>query len=145
MQPEGAIELELLFRAGAQWPAAASQRSLRERAERLAADCSAVEVTVRPVERYVSLDDSERFRTFQSWAKEQGVSLLPAFDVRLRRGAGTDTREVLVPPIVVLAVHRQGALSAVYPHSDGDDHRSVGAALTALDAELAGEDRRQPA
>ncbi|MFB6170616.1 MAG: HTH domain-containing protein [Haloarculaceae archaeon] len=137
MPTEAVVELELWFREGVQWQAAVSQQRVRERAETLARASPRVEVSIRPIERYVPLADCERFSAFETWAESAGVSLSPAFDVRVR--PDDDGRGVLVPPVVTMAVRRDGALAGVYPHADADGHRTVGEALDALDAELAGE------
>lgn len=75
----------------------------------------------------------EVFERFDRWANHHGVSIRPPFDVRTMTSLVTDdTKEVLVTPVICLAVYRDEQLIGVYPHSTDDETYTVTEALAAL-------------
>lgn len=63
------------------------------------------------------IDDSERFR---AWADNNGVSLEPAFEHRIRTTPAGDDQDAFLPlPVVCLAVRVDGDLVTVAPHTTG--------------------------
>jgi len=73
------------------------------------------------------------FERFTLWAEQHDVSITPPFGVRTQSTITSDaTRRVLSTPMLCLAVYDGRALSAVYPHADGDDQYSVTSAIAAL-------------
>lgn len=85
----------------------------------------------------------DTYLAFQEWADDHGISLGPFFQTREcftpDRGGWTDW---LVTPAMCLAVFEDGALSAVYPHTDGSETYTVQDGLEALErALLDGSDR----
>jgi len=78
----------------------------------------------------------ETYREFRAWADQNGYSLEPAFEHRHRAYLGRDAiDEVVVFPIVSLAVYEDTDLRAVFPCTDGtgEIHFSVGGCLDALE------------
>lgn len=72
----------------------------------------------------------EAVDTFETWASEHGYSLQPAFETRAIGSLVTDeTREVIVPPIICLAVYDGNDLQAVFPYSDGEAVHTVSECL----------------
>lgn len=70
-----------------------------------------------------------RYRTFERWADQWGVSVEPPFSLERRTSELTgESREVLVTPAFCLAVYANGRLREVFPH------RSEGTTHTAEDA-----------
>lgn len=78
-------------------------------------------------------DVVDTFRTFEAWAAQWNVSIEPPFGVESRTSRITgDEREVLVTPVLCLAVSVNGALREVFPHHADDTTYTVEDALTAL-------------
>lgn len=76
-----------------------------------------------------------RFETFQTWADGLGASIEPAFTVRERTTLVADEIEaVLVLPVVCLAIHVDGELASVVPHTKGTTTYTVDDALAELEA-----------
>lgn len=79
----------------------------------------------------------DMYLSFREWADEQGYSLAPFFQIRecytADSGGWTDW---LVTPALCLAVYEDGTLSAVYPHTDGSETRTVQDGLQALERAL---------
>jgi len=74
---------------------------------------------------------------FGEWAEENGYRLEPAFERRNRSYIGTDVvREVVVFPVVSLAVYEDDQLRSVFPCSDEAEtvHFTVADALEAFEA-----------
>ncbi|QLD87653.1 hypothetical protein HWV07_00820 [Natronomonas salina] len=78
----------------------------------------------------------EEFERFDEWADRRGVSVRPPFETRTRTSmveeGGVD---VLVTPVLCLAVYREERLVSVFPHSDGETTYSVERALDRLEAD----------
>lgn len=75
-----------------------------------------------------------RYERFQGWADTHGVDLQPAFSTRDRTTLLSDTPEtVLVLPMICLAIHMDGQLVSVVPHSTDMATYTVEDALTALE------------
>ena len=73
------------------------------------------------------------FNRFTLWADQQDRSITPPFTVRTQSTiASDDSRRILTTPMLCLAVYSDQMLTAVYPHTDGDDHYSVADAIAAL-------------
>jgi glutathione S-transferase len=78
----------------------------------------------------------DTYEEFVDWASENGYSLEPAFERRQRGYLGTDTvHDVVVFPVVSLAVYDGQDLEAVFPASsaEGDVHFTVPDALEAFE------------
>lgn len=77
------------------------------------------------------------YREFGEWAVENGYSLEPAFERRQRSYIGTDVvSDLVVFPVVSLAVYEGGDLRAVFPCSDGsgDVHFTVADCLEVFES-----------
>lgn len=83
-------------------------------------------------------DVVDLFEKYEDWATHWNVSIRPPFAVETRHSTITDTtRELLITPVQCLAVHVNGKLVEVFPHStgrtgDGETH-TVRDALALLD------------
>jgi len=74
------------------------------------------------------------YEEFADWADRNGSSLEPAFEHRTRTYVGMDrVDEVVVFPVVSLALYDATALQAVFPCSDGEHVYTVGDALDAFE------------
>lgn len=74
------------------------------------------------------------YEEFREWARHNGCSLAPAFERRTRTHLATDrTEEVVVFPALALALYDEGALTAVFPATDGEHTYTVGDALDAFE------------
>jgi hypothetical protein len=76
------------------------------------------------------------YEEFREWAGENGYSLEPAFERRYRTYLGSSAiDEVVVFPVVSLAVYDEEELEAVLPCSDEDGsvHYTVGDCLDAFE------------
>ncbi|WIV66914.1 HTH domain-containing protein [Natrialbaceae archaeon AArc-T1-2] len=77
------------------------------------------EVTISSESPYPEvLDAVDRF---ERWADRQGVSIYPPFRERTRSTLTEGTKDVLVTPMLCLAVYRGDELYGVFPHSDGEE------------------------
>jgi len=85
-----------------------------------------------------SRDDAvDTYEEFREWAETNGYSLEPAFERRQRSYVGTDVvHDVVVFPLVSVAVYEENDLVAVLPSSDidGEIHFGVQDCLDALEA-----------
>lgn len=71
---------------------------------------------------------------FQKWADLHGVSLAPAFTTRDQTTlVSDDPHPVLVLPMICLAIHLDGRLASVVPHSTKTTTYTVEDALTDLE------------
>lgn len=83
-------------------------------------------------------DDSFRevidvFRRFERWADRRDVVVRPPFEVRTTSATFTGAeKEVLVTPLIAVAVYRDDSLHGVYPHSDGENTYTVADAIGTL-------------
>lgn len=78
-------------------------------------------------------DVVETFRTFEAWADQWGVSIEPPFSVETRTSQITgDRREVLVTPVLCVAISIEGALREVFPHQTEGRTYTVEDAITTL-------------
>jgi hypothetical protein len=74
------------------------------------------------------------YREFAEWARRNGQSLSPAFERRQRAFMGLDrVDDVVVFPVVSLAVYEDSRLRAVFPCADGEETYSVGDCLDAFE------------
>jgi hypothetical protein len=72
---------------------------------------------------------------FEDWARHNDATLEPAFERRIRTVVGgTEAREVVVFPVIALAVYRGEDLRAVFPCSVGDAHYTVHDCLDAFES-----------
>lgn len=77
----------------------------------------------------------DRYRTFRRWAAQWGVRVEPPFRRTTRRSELTgETREVLRTPSLCLAVHVDGRLREVFPHTSKGTTYDVADALETLAA-----------
>ena len=97
-------------------------------------------VVVRSWPDSVRLDDAgqdrevvDDFGRFREWADRREVTVEPPFEVRTRSSiVEEDGVDVLVTPVLCLAVYRDERLVGVYPHSDGEETYPVERALERL-------------
>jgi len=76
----------------------------------------------------------DTYSEFADWAEQNGHSLSPAFEQRTRSYVGLDqVDEVVVFPVVSLAVYDEDDLQAVFPCSDAERTYTVGDALEAFE------------
>ena len=74
------------------------------------------------------------YEEFRDWAQRNGSSLEPAFERRTRSYVGMDqVDDVVVFPVVSLAIYDDRQLQAVLPCSNGEQTYTVGDALDAFD------------
>lgn len=79
---------------------------------------------------------SDRVAEFEAWADRNGMTLRPSLDHRLLASAFTgDAQEVIVLPVMCLAVYADGVLCMVAPCSDGDTAYTVDDCLSILEVE----------
>lgn len=91
---------------------------------------------IRTPERDARDEAIETYEEFGDWARENGYSLEPAFERRYRAYLGRSAvDEVVVFPVVSLAVYDGTDLEAVFPCSDKDGsvHYTVGDCLDVLE------------
>ena len=76
----------------------------------------------------------ETYEEFRAWAETNGFSLEPGFQQRTRSFIGMDdVEEVVVFPVVALAVYDADELKAVFPCTDGERTHTVESALAAFE------------
>jgi hypothetical protein len=76
----------------------------------------------------------ETYEEFRAWAETNGFSLEPGFQERSRSFIGMDgVEEVVVFPVVALALYRGQELEAVFPCTDGERTYTVESALAAFE------------
>lgn len=88
----------------------------------------------------VSLDDGSSypevvdvFERFERWADRHDVSVRPPFETRTARSLATgEETEMLVTPLLCLALYRGDDLVGVYPHTDGEESVAATEAIAAL-------------
>lgn len=119
-----------------------SQRSVLARVDELAAtdtlaavdvaDCSKSAAAREPASRSAAL---AAFETFEDWAERTGVDLGPAFDRRSRSSLLSGySHEVVVFPVLCLALYEANNLQGVFPCVHGQDVYTVQDCLDALEA-----------
>lgn len=75
----------------------------------------------------------EAFERFERWAGERDVTVQPPFRERTVTSAVTgDSKDVLVTPMLCLAVYRDDDLHAVFPHTDGEETVTASEAIATL-------------
>lgn len=85
----------------------------------------------RPVDRTPS-EPYETVSEFERWGDEHGCTLRPALR---RRYSGSDSdRPIIRLPLLCLGVYEGEAISAVYPHVDDGDVRTVHDGIEALES-----------
>ena len=76
----------------------------------------------------------ETYEEFRAWAEANGFSLEPGFQQRTRSFIGMDdVEQVVVFPVVALAVYDADELRAVFPCTDGERTHTVESALAAFE------------
>lgn len=74
------------------------------------------------------------YEEFKDWADRNGHSLEPAFERRTRSYVGMDrVDEVVVFPVVSLALYERSTMQAVFPCTDDERTYTVGDALEAFE------------
>ena len=74
------------------------------------------------------------YQNFRQWAEQNGVSLAPGFQERTRSFIGMDdVEDVVVFPVVALALYDDQDLVAVFPCTDEDRTYTVERALAAFE------------
>lgn len=85
--------------------------------------------------RSPATDAVDRFQEFRSWARDNDVSIQPPFSVHTVSSEFTgEHRTYLSTPVCCLAVTVGDALAGVYPHTAGDEHRSIADGIEELAA-----------
>ncbi len=75
----------------------------------------------------------ETFERYERWADRQGVSIQPPFNERTARSSVTgQANDVLVTPVLCLAIYRDEQLVGVFPHSAADETYTATEAIAAL-------------
>ncbi|MHB9286224.1 HTH domain-containing protein [Halobacteriales archaeon Cl-PHB] len=134
MQPtkrEGELAVELFVRSELPPPA-------RERADEVTARLAELEaageidaVATRTWDKRVPVGNCDpevrdTYLSFTRWANEEGRSLRPFFQTREHYSKAHGERvDWLVMPAFCLAIYEGEQLSAVYPHADGPETRTV--------------------
>lgn len=81
----------------------------------------------------------ERLSEFKAWANEHSRSLTPGFKTRpISSLFAEEEQEVIVPPMLCLAVYKNDKLRSVFPNADGDCVHTVGDGLDRLESETDG-------
>lgn len=126
------------------------QRSVCERLQRLRRAGKVADVSVavggkqapaRPETGSNEIDDRARsiretYRAFEAWASRSGCALTPAFDTRECGTLVSDEQhEVIVFPMMYLALYLGDEVRAVFPHSTDDGIRTVEDGLAAIAAD----------
>lgn len=76
----------------------------------------------------------EEYRRYEEWAERRGVTVSPPFETRTRSSiVDEDGVEVLVTPVLSLALYRDERLVAVFPHAEDEEDSTVDAALERLE------------
>lgn len=135
--PEGRVSVDCYVRTDAlSDPVEATLESVRSLARSGAVD--EYDVLTWPAEVVLTpLTEAtlpvERYRTFRQWAAQWGVHIEPPFRRTTERSELTgETREVLQTPAVCLAVHVDGRLREVFPHTSKGTTYSVADAVETL-------------
>ena len=97
-------------------------------------------VVVRSWPETVRLEDGphreviEEYRRYEEWADRRGVSVTPPFETRTRSSiVDDDGVDVLVTPVLSLALYRDERLVSVFPHAEDGEQYTVDAALERLE------------
>lgn len=73
------------------------------------------------------------FKRFQAWADRAGVSISPPFEQVSRTSTITnECHEVLRMPLLCVALYLGDTLTAVYPHTDGEQTMKIPAVIDRL-------------
>ena len=112
-----------------------------ERAQELEGGDLVDNVVVRSWPETVRLDDDgphrevvEEYRRYEEWAERRGVTVSPPFETRTRSSIVEEEGiDVLVTPVLCLALYRDERLVSVFPHAEGDESYDVEAALDRLE------------
>lgn len=137
---DDAVRAELYLR-GDTYGTFDAQQSVLNRIRRLEADDEIDEASVADEwQRIRTLDEDTRsgavatYREFADWADRNGYVLGPAFERRTRSYMGLDrVDDVVVFPVVSLAVYEGQDLQAVFPCSDAEREYSVQDCLDAFE------------
>lgn len=112
-------------------PAAEQSEMLYQRLRDLAETDVVDDIRRKSWEKRAPVDDCDRtlrdtYLSFSAWAQETGRSISPFFRTREcyspEHGERTDW---LVMPALCLAVYDGDELTAVYPHTEGDETKTV--------------------
>lgn len=131
IEREGEVQVELFVRNELPPPARERADAIAARLDELAGAGVIDEVYRRSWEKRVPIETCsgetrDAYLAFSRWAADAGVRLQPFFQTREHysktHGERTDW---LVLPAICLVVHEDDRLSAVYPHSDGRDAKTV--------------------
>jgi len=77
----------------------------------------------------------ETIDRFEQWAADHGLSLRPPFETRTSSLLVGGSEEVLLTPMLLVAVYEDGELVAVYPCTDGEYTWTVTEFLDGLEAD----------
>lgn len=126
-------------------PSVKQRDDVIERLKRLERQDRITEFRIHPWPRAISLDlvtESEGeeihevVRTFERWADQHDRDIQPSFDVRTADSSITgQSDELLVLPVMCVAIYHEGKLVDIAPCRDGKSIRTVQDALDAIAAE----------
>lgn len=91
------------------------------------------------------MDTRETVADFEQWATEQGCALRPAFEWRSAEPEGEDDGQNgrIITPLITLAVYDGERLQAVYPHTNGEEVRTVHDGIEALESKAGDLERSE--
>lgn len=141
---EGEVRVVLYERGELPPPAAERADSIHAQLESLEERGILADVERREWVKRAPVDGCDRdlrdtYLSFTNWANQAAVRLTPFFQTRECFSPDAGERvDWLVMPAFCLAVYTDDVVSAVYPHTDGDETKTVEDGLEELD--LVGED-----
>lgn len=150
-ESEGAVQAALYARDELPPPAAAQVEEMSDRLEVLVSNGTIDDYHRSTWVKRTPVDDCadslrDLYLSFTAWANEHDRTLVPFFQTRECYSADVGGHEDwLVLPAMCLAVYRDGELSAVYPHTDGSETRTVGDGVAALERGQVGHVEQRPA
>jgi hypothetical protein len=150
-QREGEIRVELYERCEMPPPAQRQVDGVHRQLETLAeegelATVAREEWTKRTPVNDCDADLRDTYLTFTNWASENDVQLTPFFQTRECFSPSVkDFTDWLVFPAFCLAIYEGDELAAVYPHTDGEETKTVQDGVETLQSEDADETAPEPA
>jgi len=140
MNNQNTLRLDLYLRTETRGLADRRQQAFREEAKTLETTGVVDTVDVFEVPRKLPVADPDHpadardiYNRLTKWARDEDVTLTPAFGTRTcysRTDGNRDTNVVF--PVMTLAVYEDDDLVAVYPHTDGDQYYTVFDGLDAV-------------
>lgn len=135
-------QIAVRFYCHSDTPAPDRRRQVTRRLSELAASGAIDSYSLQLWPKAVSLDALgetsnqvlETYEAAQTWAQREGVSITPPFSILTDEWQLTgETDRRLHTPNMCLVVERDDQLLSVYPHQRGQEVRTLGDGLTALE------------